>query len=130
MFAQDAWTIQNKLTLNVGVRYDRFVPSRHASDAGGGAKLDEIPFDFERRRLSVVLEDAGRRVQAVWRAVLRDGARYLRQEVTLRALGAPLAVKEIVLVEARSPDARVAGVVKGSPIVAGNLFLAFQHPLA
>jgi hypothetical protein len=37
MFAQDAWTIQNKLTLNVGVRYDRFVPSRHASDAGGGA---------------------------------------------------------------------------------------------
>jgi hypothetical protein len=37
LFAQDAWTIQNKLTLNVGVRYDRFVPSRQATSAGGGA---------------------------------------------------------------------------------------------
>jgi hypothetical protein len=36
MFAQDAWTILNKLTLNLGVRYDRFVPSRHESAAGGG----------------------------------------------------------------------------------------------
>lgn len=36
LFAQDAWTIHNKLTLNVGVRYDRFVPSRQATSAGGG----------------------------------------------------------------------------------------------
>ena len=36
LFAQDAWTIQNKLTLNVGMRYDRFVPSRQATAAGGG----------------------------------------------------------------------------------------------
>ena len=36
MFAQDAWTIHNKLTLNLGVRYDRFVPSRQATSAGGG----------------------------------------------------------------------------------------------
>ena len=33
---------------------------RHgAPDAAEGRKLDEIPFDFERRRLSVVVEDGG-----------------------------------------------------------------------
>ncbi len=31
-------------------------------DAAGYRKLDEIPFDFERRRLSVVVESGGRRV--------------------------------------------------------------------
>lgn len=37
LYAQDSWVIRNKLTLNLGVRYDRFVPSRKASEAGGGA---------------------------------------------------------------------------------------------
>ncbi|HEX9107938.1 MAG TPA: hypothetical protein VF832_11935 [Longimicrobiales bacterium] len=88
------------------------------------------------RAIAVELEDGEHRVRALWRAVLRDGSRYLRQEVTLRALGAPLAVKEIALVQARAgapgtgSAPRVAGEVKGSPIVAGNVFLAFEHPLA
>ena len=82
------------------------------------------------RAVEVVLEDGSGRVQATWRAMLRDGSRYLRQQVTLRALGAPLLVREIALVDARSPSARVIGEVRGSPIVARNLFLACEHPLA
>jgi outer membrane receptor protein involved in Fe transport len=35
-YVQDSWVIGNKLTLNVGLRYDRFVPHREASQAGGG----------------------------------------------------------------------------------------------
>jgi Carboxypeptidase regulatory-like domain/TonB dependent receptor-like, beta-barrel/TonB-dependent Receptor Plug Domain len=36
LFVQDGWTIRNKLTLNVGARYDRFTPSRQETSAGGG----------------------------------------------------------------------------------------------
>ena len=36
VYAQDSWVIRNKLTLNLGVRYDRFVPSRKETRAGGG----------------------------------------------------------------------------------------------
>ncbi len=81
------------------------------------------------RALTAVLRDAEGRLEATWHAELRDGARYLRQQVTLRALGAPLPVTEIALVDARAPGARVEGTVKGSPIVAGPVFLALEHPL-
>lgn len=36
MYAQDSWVIRNKLTLNLGLRSDRFVPHREATEAGGG----------------------------------------------------------------------------------------------
>ena len=36
---------------------DAAILAAHADDAGAQRKLDEIPFDFERRRLSVVIED-------------------------------------------------------------------------
>jgi outer membrane receptor protein involved in Fe transport len=35
-FLQDAWTLRNRLTLNLGLRYDRFTPSRQETAAGGG----------------------------------------------------------------------------------------------
>jgi hypothetical protein len=35
-YLQDSWVIRNKLTLNLGIRYDRFVPHREQSQAGGG----------------------------------------------------------------------------------------------
>ena len=36
------------------------------------------------RAVTVTLEDDAHRLRAVWRAELRDGSRYLRQEVTFR----------------------------------------------
>jgi len=36
LYLQDGWTIRNTLTLNLGVRYDRFTPSRQQTSAGGG----------------------------------------------------------------------------------------------
>src|SRR5205823_6549509 len=79
---------------------------------------------------TAVLEDANHRVQVTWRAELRDGARYLRQEVTLRALGAPLPVREIALVELRARGAQLSGSVKGSPVTIGSWFVGLEHPLS
>ena len=105
----------------------------------GGLRAGAAPRDPRAARLAerlrgtqalVTLEDEGGRVRASWRAVLRDGSNYVRQEVTLEALGADLPVAEIRLVDAALEGVRVEGTVTGSPLVAGNLFLGFEHPLS
>lgn len=82
------------------------------------------------RQIVLSLQDRAGRVQATWRAILRDGSHYVRQEVTLRSLGAPLPIREIVLVDLPAPGASVSGTVKGSPVVAGAIFLGVEHPLS
>jgi len=82
------------------------------------------------QRITVVLEDPAGRIRATWRAILRDGARYIRQEVTLEALGGPQPVREISLIDVRATGVAVNGTVKGSPLVAGDWFLGFEHPLS
>ena len=91
-----------------------------------GPVLDRV----NGRRVTVHLEDPAGRLRATWRGILRDDARYLRQEVTLEALGRPQPVREISLIDVRAPGAAVSGTVKGSPIVAGDWFLGFEHPLS
>ncbi len=82
------------------------------------------------RAVGVELEDADGRARVEWRALLGDGSRYLRQEMVVRALKGPLAVREIVLLDLAAPGARIAGTVKGSPVVARDWFLGFEHPLS
>ena len=81
-------------------------------------------------QIEVGLSDPGKRLQVTWRAVLRDGSAYVRQEVTLSATGKDLPISSIRLVDVTIPGVRVYGAVKGSPIVAGNLFVGFEHPLS
>jgi len=81
-------------------------------------------------QISLTLRDAEARVETSWRGVMRDGARYLRQEITLSALSAPVPVKEIVMVDCALPNASVIGSVAGSPVVGGGAYAAFEHPLS
>ena len=65
-----------------------------------------------------------------WCAVLRDGANYVRQEITLRAGAQPVDIAEVRLFDFQAPGARVVGKVAGSPLVAGDFFFGFEFPLA
>lgn len=69
------------------------------------------------------------RVRARWRALLRDQSNYVEQELTLSGAG-ELLVREVTPLELDLPGAVVAGAVDGSPVVAGNLFLGCEHPMA
>ena len=82
------------------------------------------------RELRIVLEDPSATVQIIWKAILREGANYVRQEVSIRALHQPLALAQIGLIDANLPGASVSGEVKGSPVTAGTWFLGFEHPLS
>ena len=65
-----------------------------------------------------------------WCAVLRDGANYLRQEVTLKAGAQPVDIAEVRMFDFNAPGAEVVGKVPGSPIVDGNFFFGFEFPLS
>jgi hypothetical protein len=67
---------------------------------------------------------------AHWCAILLDGTAYLRQEVTLKAGAEPVQISEVRLFDFDDPDAHRAGTVRGSPLVAGSFFFAFESPLA
>lgn len=87
--------------------------------------------DHERgRAIAASFEDSQHRIRANWRAILRDGSHYIRQELMLEAFQKNVQVSEINLMELDIPGAEVTGKVKGSPITFGNWFLGFEHPLS
>jgi hypothetical protein len=69
-------------------------------------------------------------IHIVWRGILRDGSNYIRQEWFLEAKGGDVPILEITLLDMKVDGAEVSGRVKGSPVVAGNLFFGFEHPLS
>ncbi len=71
-----------------------------------------------------------RALALTWSLVLRDDSSYLRQIVTVHAGDRDAALSRVTLIDLPWRDAHVVGSVPGSPIVAGNLFLGFEHPLS
>ena len=82
------------------------------------------------RELCADLSATGRALTAHWCAILRDGANYLRQEVILQAGSEPVKIAAVRMFDFHDADARIVGAVRGSPLVAGDFFFAFESPLA
>ncbi len=82
------------------------------------------------RRVRLELQDTTSNVHITWTASLREGANYIRQEITIRATQQTFPLTQITLVDADFPSAEVSGSVKGSPVRAGNFFAGFEHPLS
>ena len=82
------------------------------------------------RQIRIELEDSSRKIRVIWKAMLREHANYVREEVTIHAIERPLVLTQIVLVDAVVPGAMVSGHAKGSPVAAGTWFLGFEHPLS
>ena len=59
-----------------------------------------------------------------------DESNYVRQELELSAPKEPLTMREIVWLDEAIPNAASAGIVDGSLIVVGPLFLGCEDPMA
>ena len=66
--------------------------------------------------------------EVLWRAILRDGANYIRQEIVIHPSREPVELVEAVLLELRELGIKVAGRVDGSPALSDRLFLGVEHP--
>jgi len=85
---------------------------------------------FGGKQIYVKLASSNNNLEVEWRAILRDGSNYVRQEITLTAINKSIKIKEIVLLELSEPNAKVMGTVDGSPVAVGNMFFAYEHPLS
>ncbi len=65
-----------------------------------------------------------------WKAVLRDGSNYIRQEIVITPLKGDADIAKVIMVDHKLPGADIVGQVPGSPVVAGNLFTGFEHPMS
>jgi hypothetical protein len=79
---------------------------------------------------SVALTDKTADLHVIWTVVLRDGSNYLREFLTTTAKNQDAPLFRVRLIDAQLPSAQVMGSVKGSPIVADDMFLGFEHPLS
>ncbi len=83
---------------------------------------------FAGKQLVARLAAADGSLEIQWRAVLREEDNAFRQQITLRATNRPIPVQAIQLIELPRQGAAVVGSVAGSPLVAGELFFAHEHP--
>ncbi len=95
-----------------------------------GRKSPRLAERFAGKQISVKLASSNNNLEVEWRAILRDDSNYVRQEVTLTAANNPIKFEEIILLELSESNARVMGTVDGSPVVVGNIFFAYEHPLS
>ena len=65
-----------------------------------------------------------------WRALLRDGSRYLRQEFTVNAGKQEVPLSGLLLLEMKMPGAHSTGTVEGSPVATDTAFFGVEHPLS
>ncbi len=96
-------------------------PVLSASGAGTRAAGKQLCFPLTARQNSLV---------ATWCLVQPADAHFIRQELTLKATARDVPASEVTLLEFMNADARVIGSVAGSPIVAGNVYFGFEHPLS
>ncbi len=85
---------------------------------------------FGGQQISLTLASSDNNLEVQWRAILRDGSNYVRQELILTAVNKPIKVEEIILLELSESNAKVMGTVDGSPVISGNMFFAYEHPLS
>ena len=86
-------------------------------------RLHGEEFDFP-------LENSDHSLHVKWSLLLLDGSSYLKQLLTITAAGQDAPISRVELIDLPLRGAHVSGSVEGSPIVAGNLFLGFEHPLS
>ncbi|HEX5282997.1 MAG TPA: enterotoxin, partial [Bryocella sp.] len=96
------------------------------ADPNASRYSDRIP--GEEFDIPLITTDGN--LHLVWSVVLRDGSNYIREVLTLKAGEHDVPISRVQLLDAKLPGAHVVGSVKGSPIVADNFFLGFEHPLS
>jgi len=83
---------------------------------------------FGGKSITASLTGLDGKLHVQWRGVLRDEAHYVRQIVTLRAVGEPIPIEAITLIDLGCHQGRVVGTVAGSPVIADGMFFAYEHP--
>ncbi len=103
-------------------------PSFHELEESRGASRESDR--LKGKEFEAVFADEEGDLRVDYEIVLRDGSHYLRQIVTMIASKRDLPITDVRLIDVHKSGIEVAGMVAGSPLVAGNFFFGFEHPLS
>ena len=95
-------------------------------DAKAATLADRLP----GKAIRAVFGDAEQRFRIQWQLIQREGSPYLRTVVVVTALKQDEPLTSVSLLPSSIDHAEVDGVVKGSPVVAGHLYLGLENPLS
>lgn len=82
------------------------------------------------QQISALLTSTDGSLRVEWKATLRDGSNYIRQEIVIKPLKGDADLAKVTLVDHWLKGADVVGQVNGSPVVAGTVFTGFEHPMS
>jgi hypothetical protein len=108
----------------------RFIAPPTIRDLKGQPHVSRYSDEIDGKAFEGVLENETGDLRVDVSFVLRDGANYFRQIVVVSAPQHDLAIRDVRMIDLELPGAQVSGTVPGSPIVDGNFFFGFEHPLA
>ncbi|MCE5230632.1 enterotoxin [bacterium] len=85
---------------------------------------------FAGRQIEARLIDQATGLEITWRATLREGANYIRQEFDLFPKSQDVAISTITLFDSEWPEARVSGPASGSPLASPTAFASIEDPMS
>ncbi len=94
---------------------------------------DTVPtkaLGFPGMEISAPMLSADKNIRITWRAQLRDGSNYFRQNITIEAVAKPVKIRKVIFFDGRLEGAEYSGMVPGSPISYKNFFFGFEHPVS
>ena len=81
-------------------------------------------------QLRILLRDPAGKFEVAFKATVREGANYIREELTIHPTGQPLALSQVILVDVTAAGVAASGHARGSPVTANTWFFGFEHPLS
>ena len=84
----------------------------------------------EGKQITVDLASPDGNLGVQWQAILRDGSNYVASESLSRPTGSRWKSSKSCCWRWPPRGPRVAGTVDGTPVVAGDMFFACEHPMA
>jgi len=123
-----ALTLADGHTISAGDMHLLAAPAEQAlpMDAKASRLADRLPGQGVRASF----DDADGRFRIDWQLVQREDSAYLREVVTITALKQDEHITSVSLLPADAASAAVDGTVKGSPVIAGRMYLGFEDPLS
>ncbi len=96
----------------------------------GDPKASRFSETQARQEIRGAFTDTEGRVRIDWWLIQPEGAKYLREVITITALKQDEMIPQVRLMRLNAPGAEISGKVNGSPIIADNDYVMFENPLA
>lgn len=97
------------------------------------AAADSLPTQalrFAGKEISALLSEKSGNMIIRWKAQLRDGSNYIRQNIEIKAVNEPVKMSKVIFFDGELKGATYAGLVLGSVIEYENFFFGIEHPIA